>query len=855
MTAKDCFKQKMARGRVPRKAGQRMFAIIRDAEARAKAGDASALRAAHEEAAKIAAAAMARKQAVAAGSIVAQTNVLRGKKVYPEKIGELRKSGNAPPWLGEDKSTLPAFARSLLVRDVNEVATWNNVDALSKDLNKDYWSRIAFGIERLRPKKFGLAPESAREFDFLRATFGETAEPDSRATAGSFQEVFEHARAEFNKEAGYEAIPKREGAYFPNPSFDQAKVQAWTPEAFAAEYRKLLDRGKMIDFQTGAALSDARFDEVLRDVYDTARLGGAEGEPSAAFVGEGPLSSRRSAHRTLIYKDAASWERANELFGAGAGPFDTALRHLSGLAHDTAMMRVLGPDPQSTKRFILSLFDREAAALAKQGDPEDAASMARAVKANTKIAAQVKVGRDSFETFWDHMTGEASIPVNAALAENVGNVRATLVSSQLGSAVLSSFSDVGTLAATARFNDIPATAVLSRAAKMFADGEAEITATQAGVVADTIAHGAGVADRYMGETIRTGLAAKMSTAVIRASGLRRWSSIGRAAFGMEIEAQLANYVKAGAGFDALPFKAMLERYGIDAAQWAEIVAVSREKGMWTARGEPFLRPRDLRQWGLAQAGDALGRILQTEMDFAVIEGDSVTRALLMGKTRPGTWTGEAWRSGLMYKTFPLTVSYMHVTRSLARGWDGKRLSHGAFAFALMTLFGMLSYQTKQIVAGRDAVTMDASTTEGRRAWVAAMLQGGGLGLFGDIAFQDKTRYGNSWASALAGPLASAVEDIGGQWALKNIQLALQDRETHFLGDALWIGARYVPGSSLWYAKLAYQRAIQDRLVLLFDDRAHERFARIEKRARDDFHQDYWWRRGEISPARIPGIAP
>lgn len=854
MTARECFKGKIATGRVSKKAGKRIIAIWRDAEARARAGDESAMRDAASEALAIAKSDAAKKQAVAAGSIVAQTNALRGAKAYGEEIADLRKSGSAPPWLkSADKSTLPAFARSLLVRDLNEVATWDNVYYLAADLRKESMSRFAAGIERLRPKKFGLAPESEREADALNALFDRDASPEGKATAKAFADEAERLRVEFNKAAGYEAIPQRADWRIANPSMEAARVQAFTPEGFAARVTPLLDREKMIDFTTGAALSDARLSEVLRDVYDTARLDGAEGAPSAGYVGEGPLAARRSAQRTLMFKGPEEWRAFNETFGAGVGVFDTMIRHLASMTHDIAMVRVLGPDPQSTRRFILSMFDREAAALAKQGDPEDAASMARAIKANEKLAGQIAAGREDFETHWAHMTGEASIPVNAALAAKLGDARAVLGSAQLGSAIVSSFSDVATLAATARFNDLPVTATLSRALKGLADGEFEITAIQAGVVSDTIAHGIGVADRYMGETIRAGLPAKMSAAVMRASGLRRWSSVLRAAFGMEFMAQMANHVKAGTAFDSLPFKASLERYGVDAAQWEAIASVSREKGMWTVRGEPFLRPRDIRDL-LPQTGNALGRMLQTEIDFTAIEGDPMARALLYGRSAPGSGTGEIRRAFGMYKSFPVTVLLTHGARALARGWDGKRLSHAGFAFALMTLFGMLSYQTKQLAAGRDAVTMDATAPEGRRAWLAAVLQGGGLGPFGDIVTQDKTRYGNSWAAFLGGPLLSAAEDIGGQWALKNIQLAAQGRETHFLGDALWIGARYVPGSSLWYAKLAYQRAIQDQLVLLFDDRAHERFARIEKRAREDFDQDYWWRRGNLAPSRSPGWA-
>lgn len=861
MTAKNCFKAKIGAGRVSRRAGARILAIMRDAEMRARAGDETALRGAVEEALVIVKAEAVKKEALAAGRIVAQVNVLRGQKAYAKMTDELRASpgdfgfGNkAPPGLGSDQSPLGAFARSLLVRDPNEIATWGNVHYLATTLRKESVARFSDGLEYLRPKKLGLAPESAREADVLRALYGREASPQSKAVAEAFSREAERVRAAFNEAAGYEAIPRREDWRIGNPAMDQAKVQAFTAEQFGARVAPLLDREKMLDFATGLRMSDEKLAEVLRDVHETARLDGAEGQPNAGYVGQGPLSARRSSQRTLMFQGPEQWEAFNQAFGSGTGVFDAMMRHFSALAHDTAIMRVLGPDPEATRRFILSLFDRETARIATTGNPDDPKSMAAAVKANRRAEASVASGRASFETYWAHMTGEASIPVDAELAKTVGDVRHWLMSAQLGSALLSSFADLGTLAATARFDGLPATAVLSRALAALTDGDAEVTAAQAGLVADSLAQGARETDRYMGEVIRSSTAAKMSDLVHRASGLRRWSSVLRSSFGLEFMARMATAAERATPFEALPFRGALERYGVSASDWSDIVRFSGDGGLWEPRpGARFLRPLDLVTAGRPELGHSLGRMLHTEIDFTAIEGDPVTRAMLFGRHAPGSLQGEALRGVLMYKTFPLTILFTHGARAMARGWSGSRLSHGAFAFAMMTLFGMASYQAKQIAAGRDAVTMDAATPEGRLAWLHAMLQGGGLGPFGDIVFQDKTRYGNSWAAFVGGPIASAVEDVAGQWALRNIQLAFQGRDTHFLGDALWIGARYVPGSTLWYAKLAFQREVSDQLLLLGDDRAHERFSRIEQRARDDFHQDYWWRRGDVEPSRGPSL--
>jgi hypothetical protein len=139
-------------------------------------------------------------------------------------------------------------------------------------------------------------------------------------------------------------------------------------------------------------------------------------------------------------------------------------------------------------------------------------------------------------------------------------------------------------------------------------------------------------------------------------------------------------------------------------------------------------------------------------------------------------------------------------------------------------------------------------------WGHAVIQGGGLGVFGDLLGSDKTREGNSWAAMMAGPVMDLAETVGGNFLLKNIQRAANGQRTEFLGDALWAASRYVPGSNIWYAKLAFQRAITDQLMLMADERTPERFARIEAAAQKNFGQGTWWRRGQLAPDRPPDLA-
>jgi hypothetical protein len=273
-------------------------------------------------------------------------------------------------------------------------------------------------------------------------------------------------------------------------------------------------------------------------------------------------------------------------------------------------------------------------------------------------------------------------------------------------------------------------------------------------------------------------------------------------------------------------------------------------------GATFLRPADIIEGGTAAhraTAEKVSRLVNTEMDYAVIEGDPVTRALLIGHSQPGTLGGEVRRSVAMYRSFPTTFLAMHFARAVARGWDGSRIGHAAMTFIAMTMFGALAMQAKEIAAGRDPLSLDPTSANGLKAWGKATLQGSGLGVFGDVMFIDQTKYGNTWAATLAGPVAGTIETVLGDFIVKNIQNAGKGKDTHFLGDALYALGRHTPGSSLWFARLAFQREVLDQLALMADPRTRERFARIEQTARREWGQRYWWRPGRTEPERQPEL--
>lgn len=867
MSALSCLFGKVEAGLVRRSAADKLAAAIAERQAAqldARAAAETPLTYIALEIADDATRAAARRADLAVRSIEAQLSTLRVVADYGAKVRELRATpgdfgfgSKAPALLADErKSTLWPAIRSILWRDPHEIASWGNVHYLARTIKGEAHAAFAETIEALRSKQLGLRRETARENELLDALYDAPgATPEARLMAQSWSQVAEDLRRQFNTAGG--AIPERQAWRMPNPTIDRSKVAAVSREDFVADMMRLNARGEILDFATGRPLDDDGIARVMGEVYDNAVADWTDGPPSADFRGREMLANSRRDPRILVLKDAASWREFAGRYGTHDSPFETMLTHISRMSEDIAMLRTLGPNPEGLKRYILSLFDREVEAMTVSA-PEGASEAVRlqAVKENRKAQSRINRQRRAFETAWAHVTGVADTPVDTGLAHMMGDMRSVLVSSQMGSAIISSISDQATLAMAARFNGLPVTGVIGRAIRELAEPGAEIRAAQMGLAADSLAMGVHAVDRFAGETLRAGKAGQIAAGVIRASGLRRWSATLRNSFALETMALHAR--EAGKGFADLdaPMRASLERYGIDAADWDAI----RSTPLHEERPNAFLlRPMDVRAQGGEAAGraaDKLKRLIDTEMDYAVIEADPMTRALINGESRPGTIEGEARRAFGLYKSFPVTFVTMHFARAMARGWDGSRMGHAAISFAAMWALGLVAMQAKQVANGKDPYSLDPTTLRGQRAYAAALLQGGGLGIFGDFLGQDMSRHGTSMIATLAGAQFGAAEKVG-RFVIGNLQRAGKGEETHFAGDALYTAASFLPGSSLWYGRLVLQRAVFDQMALMIDPRAPDRFRRMEDMAQRDWGQRFWWSPGRATPQSSPdlGVSP
>jgi hypothetical protein len=457
---------------------------------------------------------------------------------------------------------------------------------------------------------------------------------------------------------------------------------------------------------------------------------------------------------------------------------------------------------------------------------------------------------------WSQVSGTANTPVNEAVATFFRETRAWITAARLGGATLSSVSDFATMRQVQAWNGLPATGWMNDYLRLLnpANAEDRRVAVRAGLLAEAWAQRAAGAMRNQADVIGTGLGSRAADFVLRASGLNAHTQAARWAIQMETLGVLAD--EAGKQLDDLPplLRQALGRYGIGQAEWD----ILRASGVVEDGGVRFLSPEavargatmaDAAARARLEAATRLLEFVQSEARFAVPEPGAAERALMVGQTRPGTWTGEFVRSAMQFKTFPITVMLMHIGRGLNQETAAGKAAYLASYGIATTLMGALAIQLKAVGQGRDPRDMSAPGF-----WGAAFAQGGGAGIVGDFLFTSINRADQSlYMNMVGGPMGGLLDDISRIAGLNITALAEEGRERAIGADLSRFLRHNAPGTTLWYSRLAMDRLIWDRLQVWADPHAQRRFRTVERRALREFDQGFWWAPGEAAPRRGPDL--
>lgn len=687
---------------------------------------------------------------------------------------------------------------------------------------------------------FGNSRQPALVRDIIRELhLQDSGSAKAKGFAGAVAKVREHLRQDFNARGGN--IGKLED-YGVRHSHNAAAIrkagyEAWRDAILPRiEWSRITDHstGKPFAGQKGGLPDPAAADRFLRDVYSGIITAGWDTrEPSMATGGKA-LYSRHSEGRVLHFKSGDDWIAYNAEFGI-SDPFTAMIGGLDAMARDVAVMQVFGPNPKAGLEFAIQTAEKRAQL---SGDGK----LVEAVANHSKRA----------RTLLMHATGAVNEAENEARAKFFSTTRLVNVATKLGSAVLTAPSDMGTIftgSAAMRMNPLN---TLARTVKMIASSASREEAAAAGFVAETLLDmGTAAAARLGPDALAHDAAGRVSRFTIRASLLAAWTDRVRISAQFETAGHFAR--AAGQSFDQLDvmLRKLFERNGLTAEDWDHLRA---PEALFTARnGSKFLAPF----WWLehqtslppAQARDLAIRLqgaIEDNLELFVPSKRLRGSAAVLGETKPGSWGGEFLRSTIGFKNYPISLTIGQIALFNSLPTPASKALVIASIVAGSTLLGALSVQLKELAKGRDPRPM----TDGR-FWIAAMLQGGGLGIFGDFLYSNTNRFGSGLAETLAGPVVSTIGDAATP-IIANAYRAGMGEKTFFGRDvANFIRYNTPVASSLWYTRLAFDRLVADLLQAFLDPEASKIQKQQERKQLREYGNASWWPRGSRAPQRWP----
>jgi len=722
-------------------------------------------------------------------------------------------------------------ALALLEQDV--LSNYSSVTQRQAAVERAATRKLYNVLAKFRRNIVGENRNKADLKNMVREVFepGSTGDASAREMAQAWTEVSQYLVKRFNAAGGQ--IPLRKDWYLPQ-SHNALSVRKASYSEWRSYTLPRLDISRMIDDVTGLPFTPDNIEFALQNVYETISTEGMNKLKPSGASGSKSLANQRTDHRFLIFKNADAWMEYQDKFG-NSNAFDVMFGHITSMSRDIGLMEILGPNPNATMNFLKQTLQKEGG-----------------MSSNEQIRSSMPTRVKQLDQLYEAVTNRNNAPIDKKLANGFAGLRSLLQSAQLGSAAVAAITDVNFQRIARAHVGLPQANTIIEYLKILnplAAEEKGKLAIRLGLIAEGWSSLASGQMRYVGELSGPEISNRVADFVMRASLLSPWTQAGRWAFGMEFLGTLADNV--GKTFDQLnePLRKTLERYGLRSDHWD----IMRSTTLYEYEGATFLRAEDIEfrtdlNPGVARdIATRMMEMIETETNFAVPSTSVRGRTMLTGDTKPGSFAGEVIRSAAMYKNFGVTLVNTHIMRGLAEQGHKAKGKYLADLIISTTLMGALAMQLKEMSKGRDPRPMT-----GGAFWGAALLQGGGLGIFGDFMFANVNRYGSSLSDTIAGPVAGFFGDLA-NLTFGNLAEAAQGKPTNASAELIKFVQRYMPGGSIWYTRLALERLVFDQAALMADPKAQQKFRRMERQFRREQGQEYWWAPGETAPERAPDI--
>lgn len=777
---------------------------------------------------------------------------LKKRTAYLQHLAVSREFGNIESnWADDPRKGLEV---TLIGSNIARRGAQRSIDADQKGLASQYVNGFAADVERLGPDKYRLYSSGDLDLDIYRALDQMYRdEPDFTSLdrdARDFAQIvhkYQQALRVDKNHAG--AWIKELPDYITHQSHDQFGVRnAWQKINQPGLKGKLSTRAdddmnyrawrdfvlpRLNEEETFGEMHENLRDAWLRRVWMNIASGEHLKSGSAAngFPTRTSMAGKMSQPRILQFKDATSRFEYDQQFGIGGSLFERVLLQLFQGGHDVALMRRFGPNPE------------EAYARLKK-----AVRIATEMSVKARDAATWSRDERILDSYWAEITGEARTPGTDPFSTALRASRMVATLSKLGGAVISSLTDTGIAASELQYQGM----TLSQSWKTQLDGLMQgygargqqradrlQLASELGVAVDYLR--SAVWSRFSADDALPGWAARLQHYFFKISLLTWHTDTLRMANAQQISHNLAiNSTRRMGELDA-KLQRVMKLFDVTPLEWE----LMRSKAVDTVEGKEYFTPKgasritDVEILALlvnekitptprriAERRELIQSkfrsLIAARADYAVITPGPKTRTYMTGQrfgAQPGSPVSELARSLTQFKSFPAAVLEKVWGRELyGYGESGKAGTSGMGQLAQFivysTFLGFASMYLKAYFAGRDIKTPETAK-DARNVLLAAFLQGGGAGIYGDFLFgQGQDRFGRSAFSTLLGPGFGDLEDLyrmakggasipfaedsgkaAGAWAAQTYQTALS----------------HTPFINLFYTRMALDYMILYRL--------------------------------------------
>ena len=554
---------------------------------------------------------------------------------------------------------------------------------------------------------------------------------------------------------------------------------------------------------------------------------------ASGVFGSNSVTKGISNKRVLHFKSAKDWYAYNEKFGTGSLK-ETYYSGLMTAGRNIGMLDTLGTKPKENfEKIRVAISNRM---LAKKRSTESLSSYRQFEKFMNVVDGTVYT--------FDGGTSGFAVAKWSAIARSVGNV------AKLGGAVISAAADIGIYASEMKYQG-----------RSFLGGMAEAMGG-VGKIKNTkqkrdIAKGLG----FLGDGTTYDISGRFQVGDNLNKG---WTQIQRTFFKYNLLSWWTNTLKENSmlgmanyyanqkslSFDQLnkPLQSFFGLYNIDATKWdvirktamskaddgTEFINISELSNMSDADIKKITGMNDLSKTELQIEKDkfkySVSGMLLDRSIYAVIEPDARTKGTMTQGTLAGTGMGEAIRFVGQFKAFPMAIGNKVLGREIAflRKGPNQDIGRGIKGLAsivtVSAFMGYISMTAKDLLKGKEPRDPNNIKTI-----MAAFLQGGGLGIYGDVLFKEQ-RDAGSVVAGLIGPAPTTAVDLG--LALK---YALSGEGGKAGKAAYRTISSNIPFLNLFYIKAAFDYMIGFQIMETMNPGV---LKRVEKRMKKDYNQEY-----------------